>query len=436
MWMAALEVMLDPRSFGYPKILLYAAGALVFAHAASRPTRPRIAGLALMTVVAFLFRHDHGVFIGIGAVAALATASINAGWPTAARRVAAFGGWVALFAAPWAMFVQLNGGLVSYFSSALAFSRGEAREAGFRALPHLSPALGAQDNALVLLFYVFNLLPVICLGMLVVRRWRWHLPEAWPGETATVAAIALMAMPMSVTLLRGGFQLDARIPDAVVPAALLGAWLLGRLLQRNGGRQIWRLTVAIAAMAVVTAVVVRAADVRSQLDRMNVLAGGRAVAVRAQDLWVRLHQPLAGPDYQPSRYAAAMVPFIEYVQRCTTHRDRLLMTALFPEVYVMADRGFAGGHQAFMRSFYTSDADQQLMMARLERQSVPFVIVVNEWAPELLAEMPRLSRFIDMNYRPLVAIPVPETKGVEIYVDRRRVAGRSDSATGWPCFAA
>jgi hypothetical protein len=74
------------------------------------------------------------------------------------------------------------------------------------------------------------------------------------------------------------------------------------------------------------------------------------------------------------------------------------------------------------------------MMARLERQSVPFVIMVNEYAAMLRAEMPRLARFIDTRYRLLASVPVPETPGVPPPLDNARPSERADPATGWPCF--
>jgi hypothetical protein len=218
-----------------------------------------------------------------------------------------------------------------------------------------------------------------------------------------------------------------------VPAGLLGAWLLAPPWPGER-RPRWFQAASAVAIVLTTAAVIIGGGVRDQLDRMNAFQGWRAVTERAEDLFVRLHKRLPERDHLPSRYAAAMVPFIDYVDRCTTRDDRLLMTALFPEVYVMADRGFAGGHQAFMRGFYTSAADQDQMMARLERQSVPFVIMVNEYAAVIRAEMPRLAAFVDTRYRPLAFIEVPETPGAEVYVDKTREIARVDPSTGWPCF--
>jgi hypothetical protein len=430
---ALLEVASNPRSFGYPKIVLYAVAALVFIRAAPRPSLGRIGGLALVTAIAFLFRHDHGLFIGIGALATVVAASIGEGWAITARRVGWLGAFVVALLAPWALFVQFNGGLGAYFGSAIEFSRGEANGAGFRGLPPFSwSPFGSRADTLNWLFYVFNLLPVVCL-VLVARRRLWRLPDAWPGETASVAAVAMMALPMNATFLRGGFQLDARIPDAFVPAGLLAAWLLSP--PGSGTRRApWFRAVSAASIALAVVAVYRGLDVRDQLDRMNVLLGWRAVRVRAEDLYARLQKRLPERDHLPSRYAAAMTPFIAYVDRCTIHDDRLLMTPLSPEVYVMADRGFAGGHEAVMRGFYTSAADQDQMMARLDRQSVPLVIMGDEWADVLRADMPRLAAFIDTRYRSLAFIDVPETRGVEVFVDKLRPSARVDPETGWPCF--
>ena len=56
-----LEIGLNPRSFGYPKLLLYAIAGWAFVAATRQMTNRRAVLLAALTVVAFLFRHDHGL---------------------------------------------------------------------------------------------------------------------------------------------------------------------------------------------------------------------------------------------------------------------------------------------------------------------------------------------------------------------------------------
>jgi hypothetical protein len=181
--------------------------------------------------------------------------------------------------------------------------------------------------------------------------------------------------------------------------------------------------------------VFQAADVRGQLSRAGVLAGPRAVRVRAADLWDRLGKRLPDRDLVPSRYSRAMLPFLEYVHRCTSPEDRLMMTGLFPEVYVLAERGFAGGQVGFSPGIYTSEADQARTIERLGRQSVPFVMVVSQYEKDLRADMPALLGYIDRRYVPMTHIPVPETAGVDVYVERQRQSHVIDPLTAWPCFS-
>ena len=431
---ASLQVAISPRSFAYPKILVYAAAALVFMHAAARPTHRRIVALALMTAVAFLFRHDHGLFVGFGALATTVIASYPEGPRIAARRAGLLVLWIGVVLAPWVVFVQTYAGLDSYFASAVGFWRSEMQSAELRTLPGFEVwPFDAFRNALAWLFYLFHLLPLACLA-LVVRRRRMSVPDRWAGETAVVAGIALMAIPVNVFLIRAGIQIDARIADAFVPAGLLGAWLLapGAPLQRPR----WSLAVMLAVAGTTIAAIATAGDVREQVGRTDAVAGWDAVQERVSEGWASLQSPLPTGSLAPSRFSLAMLPFIKYVTRCTTRQDRLLMTVLYPEVYVMADRGFAGGHQEYRPGFYTNDADQRQMMARLERQSVPFVIMVNDQAAALRTQMPRLDAFVTAHYHPLVFIPVQDTSGVDVFVDSRREVVRRDPETGWPCFVA
>ena len=73
------------------------------------------------------------------------------------------------------------------------------------------------------LYYLFWILPCVCVLLALWRRVTRR--ERWSGESVAIGAIAVMAVALDATFLRN--PLATRLADATVPAALLGAWLLG-----------------------------------------------------------------------------------------------------------------------------------------------------------------------------------------------------------------
>src|SRR5688500_10369769 len=59
---AAMFIVLEPRFYNYPTVLVYVAAIPILWSFADRPGWPRAAALALVAAIGFLFRHDHGVF--------------------------------------------------------------------------------------------------------------------------------------------------------------------------------------------------------------------------------------------------------------------------------------------------------------------------------------------------------------------------------------
>ena len=80
--------------------------------AARKPAPPTLAALAVLTATAFLFRHDHGVYIGVGTAVLLAVSSRDAGFSRTVRSVALYGGLAAACLAPYLVFLQMNVGVL------------------------------------------------------------------------------------------------------------------------------------------------------------------------------------------------------------------------------------------------------------------------------------------------------------------------------------
>ncbi|HEY6507912.1 MAG TPA: hypothetical protein VIY56_07850, partial [Vicinamibacterales bacterium] len=71
---ALIQVMARPRLYSYPRIVIYPVLMLLAWRYLARPSRGRLAMLSAFTVLAFLMRHDHGVYTGLGACAAVVVA--------------------------------------------------------------------------------------------------------------------------------------------------------------------------------------------------------------------------------------------------------------------------------------------------------------------------------------------------------------------------
>ncbi len=427
-----LEIGLNPRSFGYPKILLYSIAGWAFVAATRQMTNLRSAMLAALAVVAFLFRHDHGLYIGVGSVIAVVLASPRDALRVVVRRTAIFAATAVLLLLPWASFVQYYVGLIEYLKPALEFSRAEAEGTVLRSLPWIDLSGGpvaAQVNWEVWLFYLFYAMPIASLGFTWWRARRGL--ERWSGESAGIAAIAVMAIVMNLGFIRT--PLTARLPDAGAPAAMLGAWLIGLAFD---ARATTIRRVALSSAAVVFVLTAKAVsvvgDVPGELNRAGILNRSGAMIERIDDLSTRLRKTRPAGSHVPSRNSEALMPFFTYVDRCSSSNDRLVMTGLQPDVFVLANRGFAGGQMAYRPAFYATEKDQRKAIARMQSESVPFVIVALEEEAGFRGALPLVAAFVDAHYEPLAQIPVPGTKGLQLFVERGRQAAGLDASTGWP----
>jgi hypothetical protein len=153
---------------------------------------------------------------------------------------------------------------------------------------------------------------------LCVRDWRQG-GRQW--STPFVLSVAVLAIAENFGLMRD--LLKARVPDAIVPAVVLGAWLVGRAWTR------WPLYLVIPATFA--------------LLGTAVLVGG-----------------------------------LGDIGECTTQKHRLFLAGMIPEVAYYARRPFAGG--GYEHYNYSSPTNQQRVVSRLRRELVPFALIPSEAA--------------------------------------------------------
>ena len=152
-----LEILIYPRTYAYPKVLVYAAAAWAMLALAAHPSRRRVVLMAAIVTSAFLFRHDHGLFIGVASVVCLVLASRTEDWRVAVGRAAALTSTVMVFLLPWILFVAFNGGLIAYFQVGVEYSRNEADATALASWPtlHLASPVLSMANAEAWLFWLF-----------------------------------------------------------------------------------------------------------------------------------------------------------------------------------------------------------------------------------------------------------------------------------------
>lgn len=418
---AVLEVLVYPRTYSYPKIVLYAAAAVAFLWYANRPSRVRIIGLAALVACAALVRHDHGLYMGIASVAAVALSPLPSDRFKGAMSVATLAVAVFVFMLPYFIYLQTADGLVAHVQRAAAFA---ALEVPRQSLSTFGlPAYGAWLLAAVWLA------PVVASAVLAVpllrrREGAWELARR-------VAPIIVLAVVANAGLIRD--RLDVRLPDAIVAPALLLVWLVS---------QAWRMplrpvglvarVVAVAALLVTMRYAAVMGSVEEQLDRANVLAGFDRVPAHLVSLVRDMDRPWAG-RLAPSAVSRELRPFFDYVPRCIPPHQRLLVAAWLPEIAVLSQRTFAGGQIWFMPGALKTPADHALVMRRLGDEDVPVAIYRRPAYDELALEFPELQSYIAGRFTEVASWSLGGSDEVHLLMATKDATG-TDRKTGWPCF--
>jgi len=294
----------------------------------------------------------------------------------------------------------------------------------------VAPALHSAANADAWLFWLFWSLPVICTVALAFRVARRG--ERWPGEVALVAALIFVSLFVNAGFLRD--ILRTRFSDAILPPALLGAWLLGLCWVSRWDRRGWQRAiqaVSLVVLIITVTAVTTIADTGERLALTGVGDGVQGMRSRAG----AVSRLLAGPHRQalapPSRQAEALMPFFGYLDRCTSPDDRLIVTGESPDLVVLSGRRFASDGAVF-GAWYSSAIHQDRTLNRLKARPALFVLLMD--APAFRARFPLIDAYIRDAYERLAEVPVQGAESVPILVPRTRMPAGVDAATGWPCF--
>jgi hypothetical protein len=345
------------------------------------------------------------------------------------RQLAWFAGLMLLAGLPYVIYVGVNGGVIHYFVQGLRFSAAEAAENGL-VIPPVGPGEGLERNAEGFLFFLFYLLPVTAAAVLACG---WRRPGA-PVTMAAIAPLVVIALLVDRGFLRD--ELSTRLADAIVPVVLLSAWLFGQIrAAASVGARAWLHGGALVCLGISALAMMTVGNTMEELNRASLFGGLRRMPERFADRSADLHNRFSARQ-MPAGTARMLVPFFQYVDRCTSPDQRILVPGFIPDVPVHAGRPFAGGRSTILPGYLDSPEDRRRLLAIVERQDVAFMVVNSRSKDSVWASYPDLADYIDTHFTPLVSYQGggDGTLLVDVRVNRSMPSRGTDGETGWPCF--
>lgn len=394
---SVIPLALYPRLYSYPKVLVPAMALWLAARYVRHRSTRGLWLLALWSVLAFLLRHDLGVMTAV----ALGTAIlVDAGLPLRTRLASAlrFVAMGLVLVAPYLLYLQWAEGIAEHVRIGTEFGKGEQHQLLITG-PSLFPGPDERVisvgpwalSAEAILFWLFSAL-VVGLAMWVARAHR--RPEA-----VLLTVLVVLGVAYRFVILR--YPLRARLPDAAAVAAVAAGWAsylwVATVWRVRPARPALALGLAVAGLCVATATVASAWSVVNLSDRWSQAGldrGPRGVAIKLRDLLRDAHKG----SWQPYWPAGDEPPVIDYLTRCTSRTDRLLVTWFAPEYFVYAQRGFAAGHALFLPASFATQRDQALMLARLTNESVPVVLINETEHAAFTRAFPSVAAYVATRY--------------------------------------
>jgi hypothetical protein len=420
-----------PRLYSYPKLLVPAGTLWLLLRYAHNPSVRRLWALAAWTVAAFLLRHDLGIMAALATVAGL-VALDDQPVPARAASAARFVGTGLLLVTPYLLYLQVVEGIAEHVRVAAEFGKAERHQ--FLWTASLEPEAGGlaitvgsrQVSPEGVLFWVFSFL--LMAGAVTA-------PSARAAyQRSVLAAWLVLGVLFSVVIRR--HPLSARLPDVAVVMTVGAVVVLHlgvtRLLALRRARPVPAVAgiVAVALIVLVSAqstwAVVNLGDRLSQAGVRRgaggVLRSARSV-VRAWD----------GQSWAPYWPQGEEPPVLDYLRRCLSPADRVLVTWFAPEYFVFSGRGFAAGHALFYPASFATDRDQTLMLDRLSRESVPIVLVNQDEHEAFGRAFPRLAEHIRTHYTVRASFLHNGSTPIDVAVRNDIDPGRGFEAQPWTC---
>jgi len=439
--LVAIAIVAATPTFQFPKLFFYPIAVWVAWWYMERPSVRRAAVVGAVAAVAFLYRHDHGLYIGIGAVLAFVLARVvhpdARDVRSSATEAFVFTVVVATLLAPWALLVQRNEGLIDYVQTAAAWEQTWApARLPYVALRDFNPVslvsaagLPSREASEHWLLQLTLLLP---LFVLVRAAFDVHHRRHTSLEVSQAVIAAAMVIIVGIRLFREDGYFVAVLPLS----AALGAHLLTG--PRAGAHGVWRILRRSLALATLLVTCVAAVGYVKAWDLLEpgevkelrptfreLMASPPIDALQPRaDAWnVQPPAWLADPQDVQQKIA------LRYMHDCTRDGDRIFVTGSTPyQVGYYTQRAIAGGQVQWHHGWRSDPVHARQSLTLLEAQSVPFAFSTHDPVLADLERYPDIRRYFEQNYA-----EVTGSHGL-LLVDRRRQPTGRFGALGLPCF--
>jgi hypothetical protein len=437
-----MSVFVAPTLYNYPKVLVLAASALVVVFYLRRPGWGAIGVGAVMTSLAFLFRHDHAAYATAGVLLSIV---LGAGRRQMVRQAAGYAALTLLLLSPSLVYVQRHAGIAEYIADGIDLSRREARRTGLSAWPGfafrsesgawMSPRafFDVEDNGVSWLYYLARALPLV----VVLMVWKPDAGERRQPVRRAALAIAGMTAVSTPFLVRG--NLAVRLGDlGPLTAVLLAVACHEAVRARDGGARRWRVLRGAALVPVLagTAMSVWTVGVlHSQLRLGGLDDSWSAVRARTASVSDELAALPGAWLNDDGAAASGPVELARYLSRCTTAADRIVMMSYEPEVVPLAGRLFGAGRLSVIPGFGLDERRERSLVARWSRQRVPLALVeFSEFDDPTSQSVPLAREYLMANYTRAGAVSLGGDRTLRVYLHRRWTPVATFGRDRLPCL--
>ena len=468
MAVAAFDLAATP-TYNYTKLFIYPAAIIAIWRYMERPDARGAVWLAVITAMAFFFRHDHGIYVGLALLLGMALARLIHGPALTARSMArnvavcALAG--AVFVVPWAIAVERSEGLLDYVEARAVINRAwrvqrsvfltiadinpvraltpdshAGVEAGAGLYERLLAKTPARGPAQEWLHQVTMLTTLVALGAALVPlvRGRRHGELAFRDGCRLLVAAALVAI-VERQLFR---EVSYYVLVAPLAAALGARLIAGPRDDRAPRAPSWLALASRGAGGL--ALLVTALAVAGYAKESNILEPAYQISHLPQTFRTLTASPPIDA-FMPADTAHVVTPqqwagltngehsdlFARYLHDCSAPGDHLLISGQTPyHIAYYANRPPAGGHLYWHDGWRADPMREAQSLALLKRQSVPFAYATHNTVLDDFTRYPRIRAYIAEHYRPL------EGSDGRLLYDTRRAPTGTFGKLGFPCFAA